>query len=72
MSWNLNKIWNILYNYYSLYPNKTQKQKKYGMYFEKINIVRREEKVQMEWYKIKLKHNLGFDHREPEIKILPY
>ena len=42
------------------------------MYFEKINRVRREEKVQMEWYKIKLKHNLGFDHREPEIKILPY
>ena len=40
----------------------------YGMYFEKINIVRQEEKVQMECYKIKLKHKLICDHREPEVK----
>ena len=47
------------------------KKKKKGMYFKNINIVRKEENIQMEWCKIKLKCKLGFDHREPEMKILP-
>lgn len=50
-------------------PIKHRSKKKYGMCFETINKVGRGGKVLREWCKNKLKCKLGFDHREPEMKI---